>query len=323
MVVALARPFADPTGGDGDDARQVAGLRALAERVAPTALARDRTLPVLPALTGLVGAGLRRGATATVAGGPGLGATSLAFALVAAATQAGSWAAVVGLPAAHAPAAASLGVAIERLALVPDAATLGHWPTVVAALLDGVDLVVVAVPSGLRAPDARRLVARARERGSVLVPLVPAGASWVEGADVRLRVTAATWHGLGDGHGFLQAREVEVAATGRGAAGRERSVRLWLPGHDGVAVVERAPSSTSAPHLSGGAVGPASEAPDRPGPGAGRGVRPAAPARAEGGGGGGGDGASRGDVSTDPAGPVADAARALAALVESRRVAAS
>jgi len=112
---------------------------------------------------------------------------------------------------------------------------------VVAALLDGVDLVVAAVPPGLRAPDARRLVARARERGSVLIPLVPPGASWVEGADVRLRVTAATWHGLDHGHGFLQAREVEIAATGRGAAGRERSVHLWLPGHDGVSL--RVPTS--------------------------------------------------------------------------------
>ncbi|MEO5680660.1 MAG: hypothetical protein ABIS47_13435 [Acidimicrobiales bacterium] len=253
MVVALNRPFIDPD-DDAGRAGQAAALRALAERVAPTTLARDRTLPVLPALAGLLGpsgpaerenlgpsgAGLRRGATATVAGGRGLGATSLAFALVAAATQAGSWAAVVGLPAAHAPAAAHLGVALERLALVPEAATLGHWPTVVAALLDGVDLVVAAVPAGLRAPDARRLVARARERGSVLIPLLPAGASWVEGADVRLQVVAATWHGLEAGHGFLQARQVEVAAAGRGAAGRPRSVRLWLPGHDGVAVAEAA-----------------------------------------------------------------------------------
>jgi hypothetical protein len=247
VVVALARPFADPPGDDGDGAGQVAGLRALAERVAPTTLARNRTIPVLPALTGLVGTGLRRGSTATVAGGPGLGATSLAFAFLAAATQAGSWAAVVGLPAAHAPAAAHLGVALERLALVPDAATLGHWPTVVAALLDGVDLVVAAVPPGLRAPDARRLVARARERGSVLVPLLPPGVSWVEGADVRLRVTEARWHGLGEGHGFLQAREVEVTATGRGAAGRERTSHLWLPGHDGVSVVERAAPEGTAP----------------------------------------------------------------------------
>ncbi|CAA9217049.1 MAG: hypothetical protein AVDCRST_MAG76-474 [uncultured Acidimicrobiales bacterium] len=244
MVVALARSFAGPPGDDGDG--RAAGVRALAERVAPTTLARERTLPVLPALTGLVGASLRRGGTVTVAGEAGLGATSLAFALVAAATSAGSWAAVAGLPAAHAPSAAHLGVTLGRLALVPDAATLGHWPTVVAALLDGVDLVVAAVPPGLRAPDARRLGARARERGSVLIPLLPAGASWVEGADVRLRVTAATWHGVEAGHGFLQAREVEVAATGRGAAGRERSVRLWLPGHDGVSVVEQAASSTAA-----------------------------------------------------------------------------
>ena len=250
VVVALARSFADPPGDDADGASQIASLRALAQGVAPTTLARERTLPVLHALTGLIGPALRRGATATVAGperpfragdaGPELGATSLAFALLAAATSAGSWAAVVGLPAAHAPAAAHLGVALERLALVPDAATLGHWPTVVAALLDGVDLVVAAVPPGLRPSDARRLVARARERGSVLIPLVPPGASWVEGADVRLRVTAAAWHGLDHGHGFLQAREVEIATTGRGAAGRERSVHLWLPGHDGVSTLSRA-----------------------------------------------------------------------------------
>lgn len=283
MVVTLARPFGDPGGGDGgggeggggaggaggaggdraDRADWAADLRALAERVAPTSLARDRSLPLLPALNALLGPvttaspgapgqsgpapGLRRGSTATVAGGRGSGATSLAFALVAAATQAGSWAAVVGLPAAHAPAAAHLGVGLERLALVPDAATLGHWPTVVAALLDGVDLVVAAVPPGLRAPDARRLAARARERGSVLIPLLPAGTSWVEGADLRLRVVAASWHGVEAGHGFLQAREVEVAAAGRGAAGRERSVRLWLPGHDGVVAPAEAEASPRAP----------------------------------------------------------------------------
>ena len=239
-MVALAGSFADPSGDDGEG--RGAGLRALVERVAPTSLARDRTLPVLPGLMGLVGAGLRRGSTVTVAGEVGLGATSLAFALVAAATSTGSWAAVVGLPAAHAPAAAHLGVALERLALVPDAATLGHWPTVVAALLDGVDLVVAAVPPGLRAPDARRLVARARERGSVLVPLLPPGASWVEGADLRLQVKAATWHGLEAGHGFLQARQVEVIVTGRGAAGRERTVDLWLPGYDGVTPSSRVPT---------------------------------------------------------------------------------
>lgn len=213
-------------------------LRALAERVAPVVLARDRILPVLPGLGGLTGPGLRRGSTVTVAGGSGLGATSLAFALVAAATQRGSWAAVVGLPAAHAPAAAHLGVALERLALVPQAGTLGHWPTVVAALLEGVDVVVAMVPVGLRAPDARRLVARARERGAVLIALLVPGTSWVEGADVRLRVTASGWRGLGDGHGFLRAREVDVAVTGRGAAGRERGVRLWLPEPGGLTLAQ-------------------------------------------------------------------------------------
>ena len=40
----------------------------------------------------------------------------------------------------------------------------------VAALLDGMSLVIAEVPRSVRAADARRLVARAREREVILVP---------------------------------------------------------------------------------------------------------------------------------------------------------
>jgi len=87
----------------------------------------------------------------------------------------------------------------------------------------------------VRPGDARRLMARARERGAVLVAL---GQPWPESVDVRLTVTAAVWGGLGQGNGHLEARQVEVVASGRGAASRERRLRLWLPGPQGVAPVE-------------------------------------------------------------------------------------
>ena len=192
---------------------------ALRETVGPVSLAGEQVLPVLPALRGLLpGGALRRGSTVTV-----VGSTSLALALVAASSASGSWCAAVGLSSLGLVATAELGVSLERLALVP--APGQSWPTVVAALIDGVDVVLVRPPGRVRPSHVRRLAARARERGTVLVPLCP---GW-GGADVRLSVVGAEWQGPGHGHGHLRARRLEVRAEGRGAAARPRQVHLWLP----------------------------------------------------------------------------------------------
>ena len=147
---------------------------------------------------------------------------------MAGASAAGSWVAAVGLPVLGIVAAAEAGVALERLALVP-APGARAWPAVVAAFLDAVDVVLVRSPPRLPAAQARRLTARARERGAVLVPL----GAWSEPADLRLAVIASAWQGLGQGHGHLRARQAEVTIAGRGAAGRERRFLLWLPSPDG------------------------------------------------------------------------------------------
>jgi hypothetical protein len=168
--------------------------------------------------------------------------------------------AAAGLPDLGIVAAAETGVALERLALVP-APGARVWPTVVAALLDAIDVVLVRSPAGLPAAQARRLAARARERGAVLVPL----GAWPEPADLRLAVTSSTWQGLGQGHGSLRARRVEVVATGRGAATRERRVLLWLPSPDGTITPAAAPGAVNSFEASAepGAVDP--EAPIAPG----------------------------------------------------------
>src|SRR4051812_46786243 len=75
---------------------------------AAVVLARDRSLPVLPALQALLPEGMRRGAVMEVGAGPG--ATSLALALTAGASAQGSWVAVVGAPSLGLSAAADLGV---------------------------------------------------------------------------------------------------------------------------------------------------------------------------------------------------------------------
>jgi hypothetical protein len=169
--------------------------------------------------------GLRRGATVAVTF-EAPGATSVLLSLIAEPVRAGSWCAVVGVPALGAVAAAESGIDLARFAMVPDPGS--EWATVTAALLDGLDIVVVR-PSGPVAPRlARRLTARARQRGSVLVPC----GVW-DGADVVLRTTDQVWHGLGSGGGGrLRGRELTLVANGRGAAARPRKASIWLPAPD-------------------------------------------------------------------------------------------
>ena len=205
--------------------------------VQPTTLAREQRLPVLPALTSLVpGAGLRRGSTLSV---DGPAATSLALAAAAGPSQDGAWVAVVGFSSLGLLAAAELGIALDRLVLVADPSgddDHDAWPSVVAALVDAFEVVLVHASHRVRAADGRRLVARTRERGAVLVQVGghrPTGAMWPEGADVTLDVVDAAWEGLGEGHGHLRARRVTVEAGGRREAARPRRAELWLPSVDG------------------------------------------------------------------------------------------
>lgn len=139
---------------------------ALAERVRPVTLARDRHVPVRPALERLLPNGLQQGIAVSVTAGAGGGATTLALALAAGISEAGGWIAAIRLPNLGLVASAQLGVALERLALVncPPAQT----SQIVAALVDGFPMVLVG-PSMLGARDGRRLAVRLRERGTVLV----------------------------------------------------------------------------------------------------------------------------------------------------------
>lgn len=191
-------------------------------RTQPT-LAGQRNLPVVPPLASLLPEGLRRGSTVAVAS-----SHDLALALVAGPSATGSWVATVNIPTLGVAAAAEAGVALERLALVPWAPP-GQWAVVVAALLDGLDVVLTTPPPHVRTAHARRLVARARERGSVLV--VVGSRPW-EGSDLTLSVLDRRWEGMGRGHGHLAGCTAEVAVGGRRAP-RERRARVLLPAGGG------------------------------------------------------------------------------------------
>ncbi|WP_192772760.1 hypothetical protein [Plantactinospora soyae] len=232
--------------------RMVVGSAALADLVRPASgsdqAGAHRMLPVLPELAGLLpNRGLRRGSTVAVGNDHPArnGSTSLVLALLAEASRAGSWCAVVGVPTLGAVAAADLGIDLDRLALVPHPGP--EWATVVAALIDGVDVVVAAVPGTVSASVVSRLAARARQRGSVLVPY----GQWA-GADVTLRVMRGVWEGLGQGRGRLRRREVTISARGRGAAARPKEIRVWMPGDRSTrATTSTSPEAVSAKAPSG------------------------------------------------------------------------
>ena len=228
-------------------------LRRLTELVRPVALAGQRTLPVAEPLAGLLPDGaLARGSMLQIVG---VGATSLALALVAAASQDGSWSAVIGLPELGLVAAEEHGVALTRLALIE----VPRWrraAELVAAVIDGIDLVLLDARVPLRAIEVRRVTARLREQGAVLLMVEPGlpGGSGSQSAltqaaggwspDVVLTSTMPShpdsgqsvagqsvsgWSGLGHGHGVLRQRRVTVNATGRGRSARPRQLELLLP----------------------------------------------------------------------------------------------
>jgi hypothetical protein len=79
-------------------------------------------------------------------------------------------------------------------------------------------------------------MARARERGCVLVPT----RAW-PGCDLTLRLAGRQWYGLGHGRGRLRGQRVLLEASGRGRAERPRQVSTTLPPPSLVARVGRLP----------------------------------------------------------------------------------
>jgi len=199
-------------------------ITALRSRISDMEATRVDTgaLPTSPALAPLLpGGAIRSGMSYSVQE-----SVLLAMTMLQAASDAGSWCAVVGVPTFGVEAAAAIGIDLERLVLVPDPGD--QWLSVTAAMVD-VATIVLTRPLGRIAPgDAARLSARLRQRGAALVSL----GSW-PGAEASLRVAASSWSGIGRGHGYLSERRATVVASGRAGAGRPTTAELLLPAVDG------------------------------------------------------------------------------------------
>jgi hypothetical protein len=206
------------------------------------ALPDGNLLPVLPALRDLLPHGaLQRGSVVAASNW-----NLLCAALAAGPVASGAWCAVAGIPEFGVAAAADAGLDPARLLLIPG---LGpNWAQVVISLLDGCDLVVLRPPDRLPLQARRKLEAAVRRHGAVLL----VAGDW-DGAQVRLRIAAQEWAGIGQGHGRLRGRRAHVVADGRGGWSRSQARWLWLPDPDGaVTAVEPALGGTArAPALAG------------------------------------------------------------------------
>ncbi|HXY91060.1 MAG TPA: hypothetical protein VEP49_01150 [Acidimicrobiia bacterium] len=204
----------------------------------PVVLARDRSVVLAGELAGMVpGGSLTRGSVLCVEAAAGsarcgqvagAGSTTVAFELAAAVTAVGEWVGAIDLDGTFgALAARDAGVTLERFAVVRRVPP-SRWAAVVAALLDGVSLVLAEMPRRVGLGDARRLVARAREREAILVVHAPPG-RWPAGATLTLSAEGSEWSGL-DCAGYLTGRALHVRVEGRGAAARPRLGELARAG---------------------------------------------------------------------------------------------
>jgi hypothetical protein len=177
----------------------------------------SRSIPTHPALAGLLpGGGLQQGAAYSVDS-----SAMLLMTLLAAPSAAGTWCGIIGMPEFGVEAAQHFGVDLDRLVLVPHPGD--QWLAVTAAIADVMGVVVTRPPKRATDSNVARLAARLRQRGTTLLVLGP----WPQ-TEAMLSLSASEWHGIGEGHGYLCAREVTVTVTSR-TTSRPRSARLWLP----------------------------------------------------------------------------------------------
>jgi hypothetical protein len=177
-------------------------------------------LPVLPTIAPLLPLGLQTGACYGVRGSLGL-----ALALIAEASAGGRWCGVVGIPEFGAEAAATLGVDLSRLLLVPDPRQ--EWLTAVATLVEVLPLVLARAPAHLAPGAVNRLESRLRRQGCVLVVLLDEGRHWPRTA-VTLEAVRSEWSGISAGRGALAERELVVRVTDRSM--HQREVRMHQRG---------------------------------------------------------------------------------------------
>jgi galactose-1-phosphate uridylyltransferase len=176
----------------------------------------SHSLPVAKALQPIIPDGvLVRGRTVLCSGDA---AMSTALLAVSAATQAGSWLAIVGVSDFGLMSACEQGVALQRTVLVTPTSNKKDWTSTVAAVADGFDVVMLEVPRAVSESDARRIQTRIQARRNVLVLVETPRHTTLRSVfqpDMVLHTVTTQWDGIEHGAGYVQGRLIDVTVSGR------------------------------------------------------------------------------------------------------------
>ncbi len=176
----------------------------------------SRTLPTAAAVAPLLPGGALRSGVAYAAPG----SLALAMLLLAGPSAAGAWCGVVGIPEFGVEAAAELGIALDRLVLVPTPGD--HWLAVTAQLTEVMPVVLVRPPARGASPgETARLASRLRQRDATLL----VAGDWA-GAEAVLETRGGSWSGIGAGWGYLAGRELEVVVSAAGRTSAAHRLRV-------------------------------------------------------------------------------------------------
>ncbi len=186
---------------------------------------------------------LSPGRTVGLHGAPGSGLTRLGLAMLVEASLQAPVVAVDTRGWMSPLAAWEVGIRPERFVVVrPDHTT---WAQVIGSLMDGVGAVYAEVPRGIPDTVLRRMVAMARKQrvGLILRPLhghLPAGLT-----HLTVEAMGIEWEGAGRGHGHIRRRSLRVVASGKAAAGAERTIEIEDDGTHTLRVVGRVASAAA------------------------------------------------------------------------------
>lgn len=150
----------------------------------------------------------------------GQGSFSLAAAMLSAATQQGSWLAILATPTLGVEAISELGVDLSRVVAVDaDLESPMQWAERVVACSDGFDLILTTMPTHIPDRIWRSMSQRTRRNGTVVVGLNSLGLNLpgpdLRGVDLWCRVVGSVWEGLGRGSGRFVARRLQVEVAAR------------------------------------------------------------------------------------------------------------
>lgn len=176
---------------------------ASAQQQAPTLITREdrEHIPVHPALNAALPHGLTRGAITTTHG-----STYLALTLITQHTKNGGWVAIVGAPNINYVTLQDLDANLNNIIAIPHPGE--KTPEVIAALIEGTDLILLGPNITLTAGEQRTLAARNRERGTHIITQTP----W-KGARTHLAAQHHPWHGTNHGLGRLTSTSYTITTT--------------------------------------------------------------------------------------------------------------